>query len=178
MQLWNDCGLSTEANLVFGHGNAEANLLFIGEAPGKKEDELGMPFMGAAGKLLTTLLDSINMTREDVYITNIVKYRPPENRDPTSEEKKQCAPWLQQEIDCINPAILVPLGRHALQYFVPKAVIGEVHGTAIPLQKNRWLFPLYHPAAAMYNGSLRQTLFSDAKALQDFMQSHTIAVTA
>lgn len=150
--------------LVMGDGNENAEIVFIGEAPGKKEDEQGLPFVGAAGKFLDTMLAGAEMNRSDVYITNIVKYRPPDNRDPTKEEKVAFLPYLLRQLEIIEPKIVVALGRHSMEYFLPDATIGEVHGQSFGLNIDGFKFqfvPLYHPAAALYNGSLRQTLVSD-----------------
>lgn len=177
LRSWHGCELSKQANLVLGSGTKQANIMIIGEAPGKKEDALGTPFMGAAGRLLNELLASIGIERSHVYITNIVKYRPPNNRDPTTLEKQQCAPWLAQEIAIIDPKVIVTLGRHALHFFKPDAIIGQCHGQPMQLNEDCWLYPMYHPAAAMYNGSLRQHLFADVTALQTLMKHCTIPVT-
>lgn len=163
---WRGCPLAEQANPVFGHGNPHAEIMFIGEAPGQREDEQGIPFVGPAGKLLDELLESIGLKRSDIYITNVVKYRPPGNRDPTPEEKAQCLPWLQMEIATIKPKILIPLGRHALTQFFSKMSITEAHGKGQKLVDGLSVFPLYHPAAALHNPSLRQTLFDDVQALK------------
>jgi DNA polymerase len=156
--------------LVFGDGNPNAELVFIGEAPGKNEDIQGKPFVGAAGKFLNEMLAQIGLKREDVYITNIVKYRPPNNRDPLPEEKKAFLSFLQAQLEVIQPKIVVTLGRHSMNCFLPDLQISKVHGEAkrikvkmkqsddiLPLV----ILPLFHPAAALYNGGLRQTLFDD-----------------
>lgn len=154
---------------VWGHGNASAPIVFIGEAPGKKEDETGIPFVGAAGKFLGEMLESINMKREDIYITNIVKYRPPNNRDPLPEEKEACKEWLHEELNLIAPALIVFLGRHSMNHFFPELKISEAHGhvitKTIPGITTTQFLPLYHPAAALYNGGLRQELFNDFKKI-------------
>jgi DNA polymerase len=160
------CALKhTATQPVFGDGNPEAKIVFIGEAPGKTEDESGKPFIGRAGKFLTEMLASIGMSREQVYITNIVKYRPPENRDPTDQEKKECALWLFEEIRTIKPLLIIFLGRHAMTHFLPELKISEAHGKLvhrnIPHLPTEYFLPLYHPAAALYNGSMRQTLIED-----------------
>ncbi|MEK9174221.1 MAG: uracil-DNA glycosylase, partial [Patescibacteria group bacterium] len=127
----NSCTLkATATRAVFGSGNPEADIVFIGEAPGKKEDETGIPFVGAAGKFLDEMLARASLKREDIYITNIVKYRPPENRDPTPEEIAACESWLHEEISTIKPAVIVSLGRYSLNHFIPDVKISEVHGTA------------------------------------------------
>ncbi len=154
----------TAKNLVMGDGNIDADIVFIGEAPGKKEDEVGLPFIGAAGKFLNEMLATAGMTREDVYITNIVKYRPPNNRDPLPQEKKDFLPYLVRQLDIIRPKIVVTLGRHSMDYFLPGIKISEIHGQPqhMTLGDNQIVIvPLYHPAAALYNGGLRATLIED-----------------
>jgi uracil-DNA glycosylase family 4 len=160
------CTLKLSATqAVPGKGVASAEVIFIGEAPGKNEDLQGVPFIGAAGKFLDEMLASIQMERSDVYITNIVKYRPPENRDPSPDEIRDCEEWLHAQINIINPSLIVTLGRHALNHFFPELSIGDVHGTMIrksfPEIGIRSFLPLYHPAAALYNGSMRNTLKDD-----------------
>ncbi|MCK9345209.1 MAG: uracil-DNA glycosylase [Candidatus Pacebacteria bacterium] len=149
---------------VPGFGNPDARIVFIGEAPGAKEDKEGRPFIGAAGKFLSEMLESINMKREDIYITNIVKYRPPENRDPSADEIASCAKWLEEEINIIDPLLIVFLGRHSMNHFFPAEKISEAHGVLLNgkyFGKLRHFLPLYHPAAALYNGSLREVLKAD-----------------
>lgn len=151
-------------NLVMGDGNIDADIVFIGEAPGKKEDELGLPFMGAAGKFLNDMLSQAGMDRSDVYITNIVKYRPPNNRDPRADEKAAFLPYLLEQLQIIKPKVVITLGRHSMESFLPGKKIGEIHGQPerVQIDGNELLIvPLYHPAAALYNGSLRQTLIGD-----------------
>ncbi len=165
-----DCELKTTATrAVFGNGNAHAEVVFIGEAPGKKEDETGIPFVGAAGNFLNEMLESIKMVRDDIYITNIVKYRPPNNRDPEPEEKDACKDWLHQELNSIAPKLIVFLGRHSMNHFFPDLKISEAHGKlvikTIPGINTRYFLPLYHPAAALYNGGLRNELLSDFKKI-------------
>jgi DNA polymerase len=155
--------------LVMGSGNPDADIVLIGEAPGKKEDEQGVPFVGAAGKFLNTMLEAAGMTREDVYITNIVKYRPPNNRDPLPGEKAAFLPYLIRQLEIINPKAIMTLGRHSMEYFLPEEKISQVHGTVVRKKvvyhdetEHEWLLiPLYHPAAALYNGALRQALLDD-----------------
>lgn len=155
----------TATHVVPGKGSAEAQIMFIGEAPGAKEDALGEPFVGAAGKFLSELLATIDLKREDIYITNVVKYRPPNNRDPLPEEVADCWLWLQEQVKLIDPILIVPLGRHALERFVPNKRISTDHGKAFRRTVDglgeRVYYALYHPAAALYNGGLRQTLFDD-----------------
>lgn len=164
------CALKYEATqAVPGEGNPDADILFIGEAPGKKEDELGVPFVGAAGKFLSEMLTTINLKREDIYITNVVKYRPPNNRDPLPDEIEACMPWLHEQIKIIQPKVIVTLGRHAMEHFIPGKKISEVHGQAFrrtfPDIGEQVFFSLYHPAAALYNGGMRQTLIADFKKI-------------
>lgn len=154
----------TAKQLVMGDGNVDADVVLIGEAPGKNEDETGLPFVGAAGKFLDEMLSVANLSRADVYITNIVKYRPPNNRDPLPNEKEAFAPYLDKQLEIINPKLVVTLGRHSMEYFLPGMVISQVHGQ--PKRKEGVVYlPLYHPAAALYNGSLRQTLLEDFKKI-------------
>jgi uracil-DNA glycosylase family 4 len=155
--------------LVMGGGNPDADIVFIGEAPGKKEDETGQPFVGAAGKFLDQMLAEAGMNRSDVYITNIVKYRPPNNRDPLPEEKAAFLPYLLRQLEIIDPKAIITLGRHSMEYFLPEAKISQVHGHAIrkkvvyhdKAEHELLIIPLYHPAAALYNGGMRQTLIDD-----------------
>ena len=167
--MWDGCELAKQANPVLGEGNPNTEVMFIGEAPGKREDELKRPFVGPAGKFLDELLESIGFKREDVYISNVVKFRPPNNRDPTPEEKEQCMPWVQMEIALIKPKVIVPLGRHALGHFFTKLNMTSAHGKPHKLTDDVTVFPIYHPAAALHNGNLRQALFDDFSALKDFL---------
>lgn len=157
--------LATQATqLVMGAGNPDADIVIIGEAPGKKEDELGLPFVGASGKFLDAMLESTALRRDNIYITNIVKYRPPNNRDPSRAEKEAFWPYLLQQLAIIQPKLVVTLGRHSMNYFLPGSVIGDIHGQVVDVVIDGVpyrLMPLYHPAAAMYNGKLRQTLLDD-----------------
>jgi DNA polymerase len=155
--------------LVMGDGNVDADIVFIGEAPGKNEDEQGLPFVGAAGKFLNEMLAAAGLERSDVYITNIVKYRPPGNRDPLPEEKQAFWPYLARQLEIIDPKAIVTLGRHSMEFFLPDAKIRQIHGHAVRKnvkyhdgQQHEWLIvPLYHPAAALYNGSMRSVLIED-----------------
>lgn len=170
MHASNTCALKrTALNPVYGKGSATAEIIFVGEAPGKKEDATGEPFVGAAGKMLSNLLESIGLSRDDIYITNTVKYRPPDNRDPLPEEVVACWPWLEAQVELIDPVLIVPLGRHALERFIPGQKISEAHGKVFTCEVSglvgRNVLALYHPAAALYNGSLRETLFSDVKQI-------------
>lgn len=159
--------------LVLGDGNPNAKIVFIGEAPGKAEDEQGLPFVGASGRFLNEMLEAAGLERADVYITNIVKYRPPNNRDPLPAEKAAFWPYLMRQLEIINPKVVITLGRHSGAAFIPDLVISRDHGKP---RKEKYhdseflVIPLYHPAAALYNGSMRQTLIDDflaAKALAD-----------
>lgn len=153
------------SRVVPGTGSAEAEIMFIGEAPGKKEDELGVPFVGAAGKFLDEMLASIRLKREDVYIANVCKCRPPENRDPMPEEIAICWPWLLEQIKIIQPKLIVTLGRHSMERFITGQKISRIHGTlvikTVPGIGKQNFYTLYHPAAALYNGSMRETLLND-----------------
>ena len=171
LKAWDGCELAKKSNPVLGEGNPNADVVFIGEAPGKREDELGRPFVGPAGKFLDELLGSIGFKREDVYITNIVKYRPPGNRDPEPEEKTACLPWVKLELAIIKPKVIATLGKHALNEFFPKLSISHVHGKAQKVTEDLTVFPIYHPAAALHNGGLRGALFEDFKALGDFLKN-------
>ncbi|MEO6077888.1 MAG: uracil-DNA glycosylase, partial [Candidatus Andersenbacteria bacterium] len=146
---------------VPGAGNPNADIMVIGEAPGKKEDETGIPFMGAAGKFLNQLLESINIKREDIFIANCIKHRPPENRDPLPEEIAIYTPWLQGQIDIIDPKVIITLGRFSMDFVLGKGlIISQVHGKE-QVKNGRIVIPMYHPAAALYSGNLRPVLLAD-----------------
>jgi len=150
--------------LVMGGGNPDADIVLIGEAPGKKEDEQGLPFVGASGRFLNEMLDTAGLVRSDVYITNIVKYRPPNNRDPSPVEKQTFWPYLMRQLDIIQPRVIITLGRHSGAAFMPELRISKDHGQARKVHSDGHEFlviPLYHPAAALYNGAMRQTLIDD-----------------
>ena len=156
----------TRTLAVPGEGSAETEVVFVGEGPGLNEDRQGRPFVGAAGSFLTELLGTVGWGRSDVFITNVVKCRPPENRDPEPDEVAACAGHLRRQLAVIDPALVVTLGRHSLGSFLPGARIGQVHGTARPaatdlLPPESTVFAMYHPAAALHQGSLRQTLITD-----------------
>ena len=166
--LDNDVGpdlAKTATHLVMGDGNINADIVFIGEAPGKNEDLKGLPFVGSAGKFLDEMLVSIGLVRSDVYITNIVKYRPPNNRDPLPEEKSAFWPYLVRQLEVIDPKMIVTLGRHSMGHFLPPGMsISTVHGQPKRITfggKKLVVLPLFHPAAALYNGSMRETLLQD-----------------
>ena len=169
------CSLRKEAlQAVPGDGSADAEILFIGEAPGKKEDLLGVPFIGSAGKFLSEMLASIKLKREDIFITNVVKYRPPENRDPSPEEKEACRQWLVDQVEIIDPVLIVTLGRHAMKNFILDKKISDVHGKTFyvtsPDFGTRTFYCLYHPAAALYNGGLREALKKDFKKIPSLLK--------
>ena len=161
--------------LVMGDGNADADIVFIGEAPGKNEDLQGKPFVGAAGKFLDEMLAAAGLQRPDVYITNIVKYRPPNNRDPLPEEKRQFWPYLMRQLEVIQPKAVLTLGRHSGGGFIPNLRISQDHGRPRRVRLHELEFvviPLYHPAAALYNGSMRQTLIDDFMRAAAFVQQN------
>jgi uracil-DNA glycosylase family 4 len=154
----------TATQLVMGDGSPDADIVFIGEAPGKQEDIQGKPFVGASGRFLNEMLAAAGLDRGDVYITNIVKYRPPSNRDPSREEKAEFWPYLMRQLEIINPRVIITLGRHSGTAFIPDLVISRDHGHArrVKYHQHEYLvIPLYHPAAALYNGGMRQTLIDD-----------------
>lgn len=185
----------SSTNLVFGVGDPNADVIFIGEAPGKKEDELGEPFVGASGQFLNDMLKSIQLNRNQIYITNIVKYRPPNNRDPLPQEKEDFLPYLERQLDVIKPLLIVTLGRHSMNAFLPGQQISQIHGQPKRIKRRDWgivdyrqgkmkdsttnyqtsisenwiILPLYHPAAALYNGALRKTLEEDFKNINKLL---------
>ena len=154
---------------VPGEGAEDADLVFIGEAPGFNEDQQGRPFVGQAGKYLDQLLDMIGLDRAKVYITNIIKTRPPGNRDPLPIEVANCRQWLDRQLEIIRPKIIVTLGRHSLARFLPDKTISRAHGTASP-----WngiiCFALYHPAAALRQNSLRAVIEADIRKLPGLLE--------
>lgn len=153
---------------VPGEGPANAEILFIGEGPGFHENEQGRPFVGAAGQYLEELLASINLKREQVFITNVVKCRPPGNRDPQTEELAACSDYLERQIIAINPKVIVTLGRYSLARFLPNAKISDIHGQAVRVH-GRLIVPMYHPAAALHQPSLHSTVDADFKRLPEWM---------
>lgn len=162
------CGLgATRTNLVFGEGHPQAKLMFIGEGPGRDEDLQGRPFVGAAGQLLNRILQAAGLTREEVYIANIVKCRPPGNRVPTAEEAAACLPWLEKQIALIAPRIIVLLGATALKYLIdPKAGITAWRGRWIE-RGNVRIMPTYHPAALLRDPSKKRPVWEDIQAVRD-----------
>ena len=171
------CGFEpceTATRMVPGEGSAQAAVMFVGEAPGANEDRLGRPFVGRAGVLLESVLAAAGLSREDVWITNVVKARPPGNRDPRAPEVAHWMPWLETEVELIRPRVIVPLGRHALKHFAPAARIAGAHGAVLHVD-GRTLFPLYHPAAALRSTALRATLLEDARRLRDLLRTDETA---
>ncbi len=161
-----DKNLPLETNLVFGEGNSEAEVLFIGEAPGAEEDRLIRPFVGRSGQLLRKNIRDIGWKEEDVYITNIVKRRPPENRDPTPEEIEAYKPYLARQIEIINPKIIVTLGRFSMNYFLPLAKVTRDQGKLFPLGE-RFIYPILHPAAALRGNEMMGMFTGSFKKLPD-----------
>ncbi len=155
------CALArTRSRTVPGVGSSRAEIMFIGEAPGAREDEQGLPFVGAAGRFLDDLLASIALSRADVYICNVVKCRPPGNRDPESEEIAACRPFLDRQIDIVNPRVIVTLGRFSMARWFPGVAISRIHGQARQIE-GRTIVPMYHPAAALHRGDLRAVIEAD-----------------
>lgn len=156
--------LRNEANLVFGEGNPECTVMFIGEAPGANEDRLKRPFVGRGGQLLDEMIRDIGWKRTDVYITNIVKRRPPENRDPLPSEIAAYEPYLARQIAIIGPRLIVTLGRFAMNYFAPNAKMTRDHGHPLPVD-GCTVFPVYHPAAALRSTEMMRVLHGDFKKI-------------
>ncbi len=171
-----NCDLSqTRTKVVIGAGTLDAKIVLVGEAPGRKEDESGLPFVGSAGKLLDNLLATAGLARDDIFIGNIIKCRPPKNRRPKKSEVAQCESYMIEQLEIINPAIVAPMGNRSLSYFkerlgLEKQVIGDVHGRVFKIDAP-WgkiiLFPLYHPAAAIYRRHLLGELEEDMKKLRE-----------
>jgi DNA polymerase len=176
-----ECPLrATAQQAVPGEGSPMAEIIFIGEAPGRKEDETGKPFVGAAGKVLNELLHSIHLNREDVFITSVEKFRPPNNRDPKPKEIMACFPYLEAQIKIIQPKVIVTLGRHALRRMLEwekgEAIDGEIsiadlHGRLFRGPSGRLYFPVHHPAAILYQRSLQDTVKKDFKKLSKALTS-------
>lgn len=165
------CALSqSRTHVVFGEGNPNAEIMFVGEAPGQNEDVQNRPFVGAAGKFLAQLLSSIGLKREDVYIANVIKCRPPENRSPQSEEIESCLPYLWKQIELIKPRVVCTLGNFAAQALLDKKVaITKVRGQHFQV-KNFFVFPMLHPAAALHQGNLRSSVEEDFQNLKKFLE--------
>ncbi len=156
-------------NSVPGSGSDSADILFIGEGPGKDEDLQGLPFVGAAGRILTQMIESIGMTRDDVFIANVVKCRPPGNRDPLPDEIKKCWSYLEAQIKAIKPKLIATLGRHSMGRFMPGLKISEVHGDPKRAkgiwQEKQVFLPLYHPAVCLYDPRKKDVMFEDFKKI-------------
>ncbi len=165
------CGLaSARKHLVFGSGSETADLMFVGEAPGKTEDEMGVPFVGAAGKLLDRLLARIGLKRDQVYIANVLKCRPPNNRDPLPSEIETCKPYLMRQIEIIRPKVIATLGNHATKLILGTNVgITKLHGKKVA-RPGHVVFPLYHPAAALYTPAYVEALEHDFDTLKKVLE--------
>lgn len=153
-------------NAVPGEGSPDTEVVLIGEAPGFNEDRLGRPFIGRAGDLLVKLLGSVEWRRDDVFITNVVKCRPPDNRDPEPDEVAACAPYLKRQLEVLDPALIMTLGRHSMGRFMPGARIGQAHGTTAPVDpasgaRDATVFAMYHPAAALRGAEVERQSFED-----------------
>ncbi len=158
--------------LVFGDGNPNAKIYFLGEAPGYFEDQQGRPFVGQAGKLLDKALESIGINRPDVYISNVVRFRPPNNRDPSPEELAAFAPFVDREIEIIDPKVIVTLGRFSMGKFLPDVKISRVHGKVYEINwqgKNRIVVPMFHPAAALRREDVMKEFLEDFKKLKKLL---------
>jgi len=161
------------SQVVFGVGNPHASIMFVGEAPGFNEDQKGEPFVGAAGKLLNDLLASAGLSRDQIYIANVIKCRPPNNRDPEQDEVETCKPFLMQQIQLIRPKLVCTLGNWATQTLLERKVgITKVKAQAFYM-KDFVIFPLLHPAAALHQGNLLETLKEDFKKLKEFLDRHS-----
>ena len=166
-----ECGLSNgRTRVVPGEGPEHAEIMFIGEGPGFQEDRQGRPFVGPAGQLLEDLLSKIGLTRDQVYICNVIKCRPPNNRDPMSTEIEACKHWLDEQIRLVNPKAVVTLGRFSMSRWFPGQSISRIHGRPIK-RDGRLIFPMYHPAAALHQQNLRATLEEDMKKLPEFLEA-------
>lgn len=165
------CPLSTtRTNAVPGEGPVDAEVMFIGEAPGANEDRLGRPFVGQAGAFLEELLAEAGLRRSDVYICNVLKCRPPGNRDPLPSEIEACKQYLDRQMELIDPICVVTLGRYSMARFFPSQSISRIHGKA-KLIGTRWYVPMYHPAAALHQQSLRETIIADFRALPAILRT-------
>jgi len=160
----------SRAKGVPGEGPPDAEIMFIGEGPGFHENMQGRPFVGAAGDLLVELLGAVGLKREDVFITNVVKCRPPGNRDPLPEELKACSPYLERQLQAINPKVIVTLGRFSMARFIPHAKISEMHGQPIKA-KGKLIVPFYHPAAALHRPSLKSVVEKDFATLPELIKN-------
>ncbi len=160
-----DCALSkTRTTAVPGEGPPDAEIMFIGEGPGFHEDRQGRPFVGPAGKFLDALLESSGLRREEVFIANVVKCRPPNNRDPLSGEISACRKYMDRQLELINPKVVVTLGRYSMARFLPNQTISKTRGR-VRMVEGRQVYPIYHPAAALHNGNLKRVIEEDFKAI-------------
>lgn len=176
------CRLHAERNIpVVGEGFLSSPIVFIGEAPGRKEDKTGRPFVGAAGQVLNKMLEHIGLERNEVYITNVVKCRPPGNRQPSTDEVEACTPFLDRQLETIKPLILAPMGNSATGYTMKRfglkeRSIGQIHGRKFAV-KAPWgstiIFPLYHPATMLYNQSMERVLLADFESLKELLTEKT-----
>lgn len=165
-----DCQLHEErTHAVPGAGPAHARILFLGEGPGAQEDQQGLPFVGRSGQFLDELLESIGLSREQVFITNVIKCRPPGNRDPRGHEVRACTTHLDRQLDLIRPRLIVTLGRFAMRRFFSDGRISEIHGQARRIDGIA-ILPLYHPAAALYRGSLRSVVREDFRRIPELLE--------
>ena len=167
----------TRSRTVPGTGPATADIMLIGEAPGAREDDLGIPFVGPAGKFLDELLAGIGLSREAVYIANVVKCRPPGNRDPEPNEIEACADYLDRQIAMVDPRVIVTLGRFSMARWFPGQAITRIHGKATRAE-GRMIVPMYHPAAALHNGSLRSVIEADFATLPGLIAQAQAATSA
>jgi len=158
----------TRTKVVPGEGSENAEILFIGEAPGYHEDQMGRPFVGPAGQLLDKLLASIDLKRHQVHIVNVIKCRPPNNREPSQTEIENCRPWLDKQIEILNPKMIVTLGRYSMARFFPNKSISKIHGTGLKMNGIIY-FAMYHPAAALHQQSLKQTLEDDMLKIPKYL---------
>ncbi|MEX0800137.1 MAG: uracil-DNA glycosylase [Dehalococcoidia bacterium] len=177
-----DCDLcNTRTHAVPGEGPPDADILFVGEAPGFNEDQQARPFVGAAGRFLDELIASIGLRREQVFITNVIKCRPPNNRDPLPGEVDACRKYLDRQIELLQPKVIVSLGRYSLAWFFPKDAIGKVHGQP-KVRDGTYFMPMYHPAAALHAGNMRRVIEEDFRkipaVLEQARQSPPVQVTA
>lgn len=175
------CEISkTRKNVVFGEGDIKSPLIIIGEAPGEKEDEIGSPFVGRSGNLLSKMLESIGLKRERIFISNVVKCRPPNNRGPYVSEIKNCSPYLEKQIELIKPKIILTLGNFSSQFILDKKGIGisKIRGSLIPYRKNKDIIvlPTYHPSAILRNPNLKYDTWKDLKKLRDFLKIQTPSI--
>ena len=152
-------------NYVPGEGGENANIFFIGEGPGEAEEKQGRPFVGRSGKFLREMIDQVGINPEDYFIGNVVKCRPPNNRDPKPEEIEACSGWLKQQLETIDPKVIVTLGRHSMGRFLEGVTISKCHGKIFRRKDGMYIMPLYHPAVALYSPKQKEVLMNDMKLL-------------